>query len=127
MTAPEKLMQLLVFKMTGERVDDPAAVRERHSAAMEDDGYWDAESEVRGGTEKTGLPCDYSRHYEARAVAAQMLDGSWVGWTYWYGGGKHGEPGGVPWIEDAYDVVMTEERRVVRVFTRLAADPGGGR
>jgi hypothetical protein len=47
-----------------------------------------------------------------------MLDGSYVGWTYWYGGGKHGEPESVPWMEHAYEVEMREETRVVKVFTK---------
>jgi hypothetical protein len=48
-----------------------------------------------------------------------MLDGSWVGWTYWYGGGKHGEPGSIKWVEDAYDVVMTEVQKGVKEFRRV--------
>ena len=85
---------------------------------IENDDHRDAECEVRGSGVPTGLPCDYSRHYESKAVAAEMLDGSWVGWTYWYGGGKHSDPGSVPWMEDAYDVTMREETRVVRVFAK---------
>jgi hypothetical protein len=71
------------------------------------------------GTE-TRLQCEYSRHYESESVAAQMLDGSWVGWTYWYGGGKHGEPEAVEWLEDAYNLECQEEEQVVvvRTFTK---------
>lgn len=78
------------------------------------------ESEFRGGDVETGLPCPYSRHYESKAVAAKMCDGSWVGWTYWYGGGKHGCPGVEPWMEDAYDLDCAEQEKVVlvRSFTR---------
>ncbi|WP_244097750.1 hypothetical protein [Burkholderia anthina] len=47
-------------------------------------------------------------------MAAQAPDGSWVGWNYWYGGGKHGEPEAVEWIEDAYDVRVTGERTVIK-------------
>jgi hypothetical protein len=81
------------------------------------DNLQDARSEIRGGTAETGLPTPYSRHYESKSVAAQMPDGSWVGWTYWYGGGKHGEPGAVEWIEDAYALTMTEEVKTVTVQT----------
>lgn len=85
-----------------------------------DDSYHDAMGEVRCSGEETGLPCPYSRHYEAKAVAAQMPNGQWVGWTYWYGGGKHGEPGEVDWMEDAYFVNLAEEEKlvVVRTFTK---------
>ncbi len=48
-----------------------------------------------------------------------MLDGSWVGWTFWYGGGKHGEPGNVPWMEDAYDLTFTLEAVVVKRFSKV--------
>ena len=83
---------------------------------------WDAKSEIRSSGTETGLQCDYSRHYESDAVAAQMPDGSWVGWTYWHGGGKHSEPEAIDWIEDAYEVNCTEEEKmvVVRTFAKAA-------
>jgi hypothetical protein len=66
---------------------------------------------------ETHLSCPSSRHYESDAVAAKAPDGSWVGWTYWYGGGKHGEPEAIDWIEDAYDVICAEEEKLVVVRT----------
>lgn len=51
------------------------------------------------------------------ATAAKMPDGSWVGWTYWYGGGKHGEPEAIDWMEDAYNVEVVEEIKMVTVQT----------
>lgn len=86
----------------------------------EDACHGDAKEEVRQGKEKTGLRTEYSRHYESRGVAMQMPDGSWVGWTYWYGGGKHGEPEAVDWMGYAYDVDFHEEEKlvVVRTFSR---------
>lgn len=92
-----------------------------YEAFENEDEYWDAKSEVRGGEVETGLKCDWSRHYESKAVAAQLPDGSWVGWTYWYGGGKHGEPEAIEWIEDAYDLNCLEEHKVmtVRTFSML--------
>ena len=115
MTATEKVMQLLVYMATEERHDTPEAVREAFGDL--DDELSDAKSELRSGTHRTGLACEWSRHYESDAVAAQMLDGSWVGWTYWHGGGKHGEPRSIPWIEQAYDVVATPVQKVVYEFT----------
>lgn len=80
----------------------------------------DAMNEVRWSGEDTGLPCavDHmiTRHYEARSVAAQMPDGSWVGWTFFSGGGKFGDPAGLDWIYNAYDVTCTE--RPVTVIKR---------
>lgn len=122
MTAQEKLKQKLIHMVTGERLEDPAAITQRYNGFVDDDGLYealqDAEGVLRRGTHETGLPCESSRHYSSRAVAAQMLDGSWVGWTYWHGGGKHGEPGEMPWMEDAYEVKATEVQKVVLEFTK---------
>jgi hypothetical protein len=78
----------------------------------------DVVSEIRCGDVETGLDTkEWSRHYEAKEVAAQAPDGSWVGWTYWYGGGKHGEPEAIDWMGDAYDLSLHEEEKVVTVRT----------
>ena len=86
-------------------------------------GLQDALNEIRSTGIETGLPCGWSRHYESKAVAAQMPDGSWVGWTYWYGGGKHGEPEAIDWIGDAYDVNCVEQEKLVVVRTFSKPDP----
>ena len=77
----------------------------------------EARSEVRSSGIETGLPCKGSCHYESESVAAKMPDGSWVGWTYWYGGGKYGEPESIDWMDDAYDLDCAEEEKVVTVRT----------
>lgn len=77
----------------------------------------DARNEIRGGAVETGIKCDWSRSYESKAVAAKMPDGTWVGWTYWYGGGKHGEPEAIDWMDEAYDLTVAEEEKVVTVRT----------
>jgi hypothetical protein len=79
--------------------------------------HWDAMGEVREGEFETTIPCQYSRHYESKSVASRLPDGSWVGWTYWYGGGKHGKPEAINWIEEAYDLTVTEEEKMVTVRT----------
>jgi len=80
--------------------------------------------EFREGYVETGLPSPDSRHYESKAEAAKAPDGSWVGWTYWYGGGKHGEPEAVDWMEYAYELDCTQEEKVVVVqnFTKKAGE-----
>jgi hypothetical protein len=83
----------------------------------EDYELQDATNDIRCGEVETDLKCEWSRHYESKAVAAKMPDGSWVGWTYWYGGGKYGEPDAVEWMSDAYDLTCTEEEKVVVVRT----------
>ncbi len=123
MTPTEKLMQKVIHAATGEIIHDPAEVQKRYQEMEEDrntaDARYDAESNLRGCGEPTGLPCDYSRHYESESVAAEMLDGSWVGWTYWHGGGKYGEPESIPWMEDAYDVATEVVMEPVRKFRRI--------
>ena len=116
LTPTEKLMQMALYKYDGSMVVDPVEVRNRYADLTELDDHWDIIAELRGSGVPTGLLAPHSRHYESKAVAAEMLDGSWVGWTYWYGGGKHGEPEAIPWMEDAYEVTPWEETQVVRKF-----------
>jgi hypothetical protein len=101
------------------------AVDEQYATLVEDGEHWDAMNEVREGQAETDIKCDWSRHYESKSVAAQYLDGSWVGWTYWYGGGKHAEPEAIDWIPDAYDLNCTEEEKTVtvRTFARVEPEP----
>lgn len=132
MTPEQKIKHLILLKdheMYGEGRDPLPEITadnidELFDAAEEDEPLYDGRSETREGTAETGLPCDYSRHYESKAVSAQYIDGSWVGWTYWYGGGKHGEPEEVDWIEYAYDLTCTEEEKVVTVRTFSKAENG---
>lgn len=77
----------------------------------------DARSEIRKGHVETGLDCDYSRYYESNAVAMKCCDGSWVGWTYFYGGGKHGQPEEMEWMSGSCLLSCKEEEKVVIVRT----------
>ncbi len=87
----------------------------------EDDASQEYEREFRHGEVETNIPPDQSRHYASKSVAAKMSDDSWVGWTYYFAGGKHGEPENVEWMEDAYDLEYKEEEKVVtvRTFTKV--------
>lgn len=100
-------------------LDTDEQVEEAFSRFEESDNHWDYLSEFREGQEETNIDAPYSRHYESRSVARKLSDGSWVGWTYWYGGGKHGDPESIDWIEDAYDLTCVEETKtvVVKTFT----------
>lgn len=84
---------------------------------VERDLHWDAREEIRVGGIETGLHSEYSRHYESIAVAMKMPDDSWVGWTYFYGGGKYGQPEGQEWIANSYDVKCKEEVKTIVVKT----------
>lgn len=81
------------------------------------DEVQDIEYEFREGQLETNIPSESSRHYESSSVAAQCPDGSWVGWTYWYGGGKHGDPELIDWMQYAYDLDCVEEQKMVTIQT----------
>jgi len=101
--------------LTGEQVDD---LYDENEGDCEDVKY-----EIREGRYETKVPCECSRHYESQSVAVQAPNGLWAGWTYWYGGGKHGEPEAIDWIGDAYLLAVQEEEKmvVVRTFTKQEA------
>lgn len=78
----------------------------------------DLTDDFRNSGVETTLTCPYSRHYghyEVESVAAKLSDGVWVGWNFYYGGGKHGQPSGVEWLADAYYVDVTETEKLVAV------------
>jgi hypothetical protein len=81
----------------------------------------DARSEFRYGKFRTGLESEYSRHYESESVVSEMFDGSYVGWTYWFGGGKYGEPESMDWMGEAYELNCAEEQKMmtIRTFTKI--------
>lgn len=95
----------------------PENVDELYEANDEDGQLQDWRYEIREGQVETKLPCPSSRHYESKSVARKMSDGSWVGWTFWYGGGKHGEPEAIDWMDEAYDLNVQEEEKTVIVQT----------
>jgi hypothetical protein len=74
--------------------------------------------ELRDCGEDSGLACENSQHYESTAIAYECYDGTWVGWTYWYGGGKHANPEELEWIKDAYYLNCEEIVTTKNVFTR---------
>lgn len=86
---------------------------------VQSDLHWDYISDYRYGT-ATDLPTQYSRHYESKEVASKFGD-QWIGWTFWYGGGKYGDPGNIDWMGSAYFVECAEEEKLVtvRTFTKV--------
>ena len=119
MTPTEKLKQKWLHMISGETLDDHAAIQARLEELSLEFEINDNLQDLRSGGTPTGLQCEYSRNYSSKAVAMEMLDGSWVGWTYFFGGGKHGEPSEMPWMEDAYDVATEVVMEPVRKFRRI--------
>jgi hypothetical protein len=121
MTSEQKLKYLILVaaaRMMGESAPKYPCedIDELYENASRDYVY-DARSEVREGEVETGLDSPSSRYYETKEVAAQLPDGSWVGWTYWYGGGKHGNPESIEWMDGVYDLDCAEEEKLVKVRT----------
>jgi hypothetical protein len=107
--------------VTAENVD------QLYDDLVANDGHWDTRNEVRCSGRETGLKRDVhymiARHYDHEEVAAKMPDGFWVGWTYWHGGGKHGDPSAVEWMSEAYAVNHREEPRTILVDIFALPEP----
>lgn len=103
----------------------PENVEELWSVYLEDGQDeitgWCSQDEIeefRSGKRETKIEAGrWSRHYECKEVAAKLFDGTWVGWPYWYGGGKHSEPQAIDWMCDAYEVDYSAEEKLVLVET----------
>ena len=81
------------------------------------DCCYEIEFEFREGVETNLSPKTSSRHYEIE-VRAMEVDGVWVAWDFYYGGGKHGEPEAFDWISNAR-IVECEEKVVTKVEYRF--------
>lgn len=78
----------------------------------------DDKEEFRCSGESTYFsPESISCHYECVQVAIKLSCGTSVSWTYWTGGGKHGNPDSIDWMEHAYEVDCKEEEKMVTVRT----------
>ncbi|PIG09743.1 hypothetical protein [Comamonas sp. 26] len=94
MTPVQKLKWAILLKAVAfENIADPGAITAENVDQLYDDNnqnreLQDARNEIRCTCQETDFPTPLSRHYECNSVAARMPDGSWVGWNYWYGGGK---------------------------------------
>lgn len=119
LTAPQKLKYLVLVTLNTWRKTDMPALETGDQldvlyAAEEeaDDGrFQDARSETRHGTEAPEISdTPSSRNYEVDAHVAALPDGSYVGWWYYHGGGKHSEPEyAFDWIANAFDVDHASE------------------
>lgn len=127
---PLQKIKYIILELLTEHNDVDYVISSIHVGNVDDiydeqqsDKIYEVKSELRHGQFETNIPCDYSRHYETRSVAAKTYTGEWVGWTYWYGGGKHAEPEAIDWMSDAYDLDVTEKEELVVVRTFKKIDP----
>lgn len=116
------ILELAVLWNDDEIIADNLTEEDIEELWDEADCLSEAINEIRCSGIKTGLPGKYSRHYEAEEVAIQCPNGDWVGFTYWHGGGKHGNAEEIDWMEYAYDLDCTEEQKLVTVHTFTKRD-----
>lgn len=100
-------------------IETAEQIEAAYDLAVERGLHWDWENEFREGEFETEIPCASSRHYESKSVATK-IGNEYVGWTYWYGGGKFGEPEAIDWMEDSYFLDCKEEQVTItqRTFTK---------
>lgn len=91
---------------------DGAAIDELYESYSENDELRDAWIEIRcSGIDAHELSSvTFSGHYEID-VKAIKIDGIWVAFDFYYGGGKYGEPEDYNFIADAR-IVNCEEKQV---------------
>ncbi|UJQ43523.1 hypothetical protein [Acinetobacter phage vB_AbM_WUPSU] len=91
---------------------DGSGIDELYESYNEYDELNDPKNEIRYGQVDANLNAiTWSRSYEID-VRAMKIDGVWVAWDFYYGGGKHGEPESFDWISNAR-VVNCEEIQVM--------------
>ena len=121
---PQQLIRYIHLERSGylnkRMIQDvtPEIVDEVYEDVQDSNEYdYDVMYNLREGDIQTEIAAPSSRNYESYSVAAEAPNGMWVGWTYWYGGGKHGEPEAVEWVEDAYLLNHKEEEKLVVVHS----------
>lgn len=90
---------------------------------FEENEHDDAINEVRYDAEDVcGIPewCHYSwgRNYEVDVKAFILPDGRALAFCEMSGGGKHGDPGAYPWVQEAKFIKVTGvQERVIKTYT----------
>ena len=77
--------------------------------------YYEIKEEIRSGKIRTGLPSNGGGMYNAEAVAIPItgIPSLYIGYEYYFGGGKHLEPEIAEWMEYCY--LLQEKDRVQTV------------
>ena len=122
MTAEQKVKALILLAIRGDRASVPPINKDNIDNTFDAYDYTDAAQTVREGECVTDCPPVFDRNFETKQVTARLPDGSWVAWTYYYGGGKHAYADEVEWMSSAYHVTCTEEQKLVTVQTFAKVD-----
>lgn len=120
--SPADLIRAEVARMTNEKALE-------YGYAVGSGDYEDLEREMEHelrssyDQDATGISAwQYSRHYEVKPVV-KKLGGKYVCWLYWYGGGKHGDPESIDWIDDT--IFVEEGEPVIQKTFRKIGDGNG--
>lgn len=112
-TAPEVLTEYIKYLVLSDKL-----ANDEWSETTIADYVNQTKEELRSGTVETNVPPEYARHrghFESRSVAMFVEYehfAGYIGWTYWYGGGKHTYPEYIDWVKDAYFLDCVEEQVV---------------
>ena len=90
------------------------------------DSLIEVEEEIRVGNVRTGLVPEFRSYVESEAVAIPVtgIPSLYIGWTYFFGGGKYSEPNAIEWMENCYLVKAKDRVQTVRFFERdVPLDP----
>jgi hypothetical protein len=117
-TAPQILQEYIEYI-----VFNTSSEEEQANSVLQEDWAHQTACELRRGEFETEVETSCSQHYESHSVGMHIPDFNgftgYIGWTYWYGGGKHGNPQEIDWIPDAYFLELIEEKTVViKVFKK---------
>ena len=77
--------------------------------------------DIRESGMTTNIIANGSSYYEVDFVA-RKFDGVWIGWEYYYGGGKHANPSGaIDWTGTAIflDVIEKEVTTIQQTFSKV--------
>lgn len=82
--------------------------------------YGAIEEVRRSGTPTNNIVVE-GRYYCSREVVKRItgLCRVFLAWTYYFGGGKYGEPDEVEWMDDCYLVKEKEEIRIIKVYEKV--------
>jgi len=96
---------------------------EREYALMHEQIGCDVQQDIMGGKWETNIPPAFSRHCETESVAVKDNYGNYIGFTRYYGGGKHFDE--YSWydtsIENAYYLTCKEKEvlTIERTWTKV--------
>lgn len=83
----------------------------------------DIVSDFRESGEEIDNKVEQDRYYCYQDVAKKITGSEdlYLGWTYYFGGGKHAQPDQVEWMEDCYLLTCreVEETRIIKIYEKV--------